>query len=285
MRSPGPDAYPSFDAQAAGYDRRAGLPPEAASSVAAAVVEIAGIGAGHLLIEVGAGTGQIGSRLIAEAAAAPVTGRWRYTGLDLSLGMLAAFRARLGRRPEQTAAALLLQADGTARWPFPERSTRAVFSSRAVHHLDPGHAAAETARLAHPAGAVVLLGRVRRTDKSVRTALRREMRRRLAAAGHAGRDAGGRRERFLAACCGRGAELIETRIVSRWLVTTSARRSLDAWAGKPGLAGTDPPAAVKDRVLAELVEWAEAELGGVDREHESEEAYVLEGARWPGEGA
>lgn len=282
MRSPGPDAYPSFDAQAAGYDRRAGLPPGVAAAVAAAVVEIAGCGPADLLVEVGAGTGQIGARLIAEAAGAPASRRWRYAGLDLSLGMLAAFRGRL----DEGSPALLLQADGTAPWPFRDRSARAVLSSRAIHHLDPEHAAAETARLAHPAGAVVLIGRVRRTEESVRTALRREMRRRLAAAGHAGRDAGGRRERFLAACCGRGAELIETRIVSGWTVTTSARRSLDAWAGKPGLAGTDPPAAVKDRVLAELAEWAGTAFGGLDREHESEEAYVLEGARWPaGKGA
>lgn len=273
VRTAEPAAYPSFDDQAAGYDRRAGLPPEVAAAVAGAVVELAGLCPGQLLVEIGAGTGQLGIRLVAGAAAAGA----RYAGLDLSLGMLAGFR----RRSPTSSAHLLLQADGRASWPLGAGCARAVFSSRAIHHLDPAHAAAETARLADRSGAVVLIGRVRRDPDSVRSVLRREMRRRLAGAGHTGRDADGRRDRFLAACCGAGAELIETRIVSRWPVATSARRSLDAWAGKPGLAGTDPPAAVKRRVLGELAEWAEAAFGGLDREHRSEETYSLEGARLP----
>jgi hypothetical protein len=174
-----------------------------------------------------------------------------------------------------------VRADGRATWPLGDGCARAVFSSRAIHHLDPDHAAGETARVARRSGAVVLIGRVRRDPESVRSVLRREMRRRLGGTGHPGRDAGGRRDRFLAACCGAGAELIETRIVSRWPVATSVRRSLDAWAGKPGLAGTDPPAAVKASVLDELAEWAEEAFGGLDREHWSEETYVLEGARLP----
>jgi SAM-dependent methyltransferase len=273
MRSPEPLPYPSFDAQSAGYDRRAGLPAGVPAAVAAVVAGIAELGRGNLLVEIGAGTGQIGGRLSTAAAAAGA----RFAALDLSFGMLAGFRGRLagGGTP------LLLQADGSASWPFGDGSTRALFSSRAIHHLDPGHAAAEAARLAQPSGAVVLLGRVGRDPESPSSALRREMRRRLAAAGCPPRDAGGRRERFLVACCGRGAELIETRIVSRWPVATSARRSLDAWAGKPGLAGTDPPAAVKRRVLGELAEWAAAAFDGLDREDESEEAYLLEGARFP----
>ena len=255
-----PVSYPSFDAQAARYDRRTGLPSGVAAAVATAVAEVAALEPGDLVVELGAGTGQIGVRLARPPA--------RYAGFDLSLGMLAVFRDRLGRLGAPGGGAgdrppLVLQADGAARWPFPDGSARAVYASRAVHHLDPEHAAAEAARLAHPSGAVLLIGRVRRDPEAMRSALQREMRQRLAA------------------CCERGAELIETRIVSTWRVASTARRSLTAWAGKPGLAGTDPPPEVKSLVLEELAAWAADALGGLDRVHECDESYALEGIRFP----
>ena len=273
-----PVSYPSFDAQAARYDRRTGLPSGVAAAVATAVAEVAALEPGDLVVELGAGTGQIGVRLARPPA--------RYAGFDLSLGMLAVFRDRLGRLRAPGGGAgdrppLVLQADGAARWPFPDGSARAVYASRAVHHLDPEHAAAEAARLAHPSGAVLLIGRVRRDPEAMRSALQREMRRRLAASGVAARDPGRRQERLLAACCERGAELIETRIVSTWRVASTARRSLTAWAGKPGLAGTDPPPEVKSLVLEELAAWAADALGGLDRVHECDESYALEGIRFP----
>jgi len=280
MAAPDPARFPAFDAQAAGYDRRAGLPPGVADAVAAAVAELAVLGSGDLVVELGAGTGQIGARLGRRGGREAA----RYAGFDLSLGMLAVFRARLAGEAEVAATAarpLLVQADGGARWPFADGSARAVFASRAIHHLDPEHAAAEAARLAHPAGAVLLIGRVRRDPGGLRAALRREMRRRLAASGFPARDPDRRRERLLAVCCGRGAELIETRIVSRWQAAATARGALADWAGKPGLAGTDPPPEVKSRVLAEVAGWAASRWGDVDREHQGEEAFALDGVRFP----
>ena len=78
----------TFDAQAADFDRRAGLPAGAARRIAAAVMELAPAGRG-VLLDLGAGTGQIGEHL---SRGARGTG---YVGLDLSGPMLDVFR-RMG---------------------------------------------------------------------------------------------------------------------------------------------------------------------------------------------
>src|SRR5437588_13031152 len=75
-----------FDAQAPGFDRRAGLPADAARAVARAVLEIAAAGPDDLLVELGAGTGEIGEHLIDSI---------RYVGIDRSAAMLERFTEKL----------------------------------------------------------------------------------------------------------------------------------------------------------------------------------------------
>ena len=69
----------------------------------------------------------------------------------------------------------------------------------------------------------------------------------------------------------------------RWPVRPSPRESLERWRGKVGLGGSVLPAGMQDEVLAELGAWAAATFGDLDRMQASEEAYVLEGVRLPGE--
>jgi hypothetical protein len=80
-----------FDAQAPGFDRRAGLPADAAISVARAVLDIAAAGPEELLVELGAGTGEIGQHLI---------GPMCYVGIDRSARMLKLFRQKLAGADE-----------------------------------------------------------------------------------------------------------------------------------------------------------------------------------------
>jgi 16S rRNA A1518/A1519 N6-dimethyltransferase RsmA/KsgA/DIM1 with predicted DNA glycosylase/AP lyase activity len=54
---------PSFDEQAESFDQRAGLPATVPNSIAKELVRLAQIGAGDVVLEVGAGTGQIGLAL------------------------------------------------------------------------------------------------------------------------------------------------------------------------------------------------------------------------------
>src|SRR5262245_15692970 len=74
------DATPElFDGQAGLFERRAGLPETVCRVIAKKVIEIGEAEAGDLIVEIGAGTGQIGQWF-----EAPV----RYAGFDLSAGML-----------------------------------------------------------------------------------------------------------------------------------------------------------------------------------------------------
>jgi SAM-dependent methyltransferase len=257
-----------FDAQAEAYDGRAGLPPGVAEAVARAVVEAVPVRAGEAVLEIGAGTGEIGARL----AGQPV----RYVGLDLSGGMLGQGRRRFA---VEAVPGLLLRADGRARWPARDGAVAAVFSSRAIHWLVPEHAAAEAVRVLGPGGALVL-GQVRRAASALRSRLRRRMRDALRARGLRPRDGAERRRRLLALLGAGGAPEPAERLVARWPVAPTAREALGSWAGKPGLAGLDLPPEVKAEVLDEVAGWAAAAFGGLDAPERSEEAYVLEVA-WP----
>jgi SAM-dependent methyltransferase len=265
-----------YDRQADGFDRRTGLDEAVCRGAARAVVELSGAEPGDLVVEAGAGTGLIGAWLARE----PV----RYLGFDFSPSMLGAFRGKLEaleRAGPAPARGSLLCADGEATWPLADRTARAVFSSRAIHLLDPEHVTAELFRLAAPPGAALLVGRVRREEGAVRSRMARELRTRLRARGLAPLAGEGRGRELLEACRRRGAEPLAPRVVGRWAVSATARESLASWSGKPGLAGTRPDRAAREEVLAGLAAWAEGELGGLDRPQVSEEAYVIEGVHLP----
>ena len=266
---------PPFDAQAARFDRRVGLSEEMCREIAGAVEALGQVRPGDLVVDVGAGTGEIGTWIGRPPA--------RYLGFDLSGGMLEVFRKRLDsdRATRRGGARLLLRADGDREWPIQGGAARVVFSSRAIHLMEADHVVRQFARLAHPEGAALLVGRVRRSKDSVKTRMRDEMRRRLRSHGLAGREVDRNRRRILEACLRRPAEAIEPLVVSRWTVSASPQQSIESWQQKRGLAGVDPPPATKREILEELRSWAQEIFGGLDVEIASEEAYVLEGVRLP----
>ncbi|MBV9210059.1 MAG: hypothetical protein JOZ52_05490, partial [Acidobacteria bacterium] len=106
-----------FDPQAAAFERRTGFPAELCREIARAVIEIGAAREGDLLVELGAGTGQIG--------------QWfdetiRYVGLDLSAGMLSEFLKHLGGDVGRRA---IVRADANATWPLMSGAARVFFSS------------------------------------------------------------------------------------------------------------------------------------------------------------
>ncbi len=254
----------SFDAQAAEFDRRVGLPEEYCRGIAAAVLSLAGAEAGDRVVEIGAGTGMMGRWFLNH----PV----RYVGLDLSRGMLDVFRRRAPRSP----APPLVQADGARPWPLPDGSVSAVFSSRAIHLLPLDHVVEELYRVRRP-GAACVLGWVEREPESVKHRMSREMQRRLRERGFPARTAGSRR--VLAACRERGARDLPKTAVARWPVRHTPRQSLDDWWSKEGLGGIVLPPGVQEEVLTELEAWAVEAFGGLDAARETADAYVLEGVR------
>jgi hypothetical protein len=174
-----------------------------------------------------------------------------------------------------------VQADANATWPFADGAAGVIFGSRAVHLLEHEHVAAELFRLASPAGACVILGRVERTPGSVKERMAREMNERLRRRGLKGRR-GERRNRKLFESCERlGAEVLEPVPVVTWGSSASPRQSLDSWRSLTGLGGLPVSAETRAEILAELEVWAAEEFGGLDRVSEFEETYVLSPLRVP----
>lgn len=258
-----PGSPTPFDDQAAGFDRRVGLPEADCRVIAATVLGLGESRPRDRVVEIGAGTGMIGRWFLNY----PV----RYVGIDLSRGMLEKFR----RRAEK---ARLIQADGAQTWPLPDRSVRIVFSSRAIHLLPLEHVVREIFRIGVP-GAACVLGWVQRQPDSIKARMSREMQRRLRERGFAARSAGSRR--VLDAFRGQGARELERTVVARWPARHTPRQSLDDWSSKEGLGGIVLPPGIQDEVLSELADWAEETFGGLATGRETEEEYVLESVRLP----
>jgi ubiquinone/menaquinone biosynthesis C-methylase UbiE len=260
-----------YDDQATRFDERAGVPSDAAQGIADALAEIVGTVDGRRWLEVGAGTGALSLPLLR----LPI----RYTGFDRSPAMLQVFRERVEAAGLD---ASLHVADGNARWPAEDASVDVIFSARALHHLDAAHAAAETRRVIAASGGWLILGRVRRPPDSVKSVLRRQMRRLLEAEGFAPRSHEARAGAVFAALEQAGGERMEPRVAARWTRPHRPADSIAAWAEKAGLAGIEVPDAVKARVLAGLRAWAAAELGHPDEPREQEETFELDAVRIPG---
>jgi hypothetical protein len=156
-----------------------------------------------------------------------------------------------------------------------------VFGSRSLHWLDPEHVASECHRVRAPAGCALLIGRVRRERDHIAARLRRRMHELLEATGHMPRRSEAATRALVDACARVGARPIETIEVARWTTTPSPRELLDAWRSKPGLAGLDVPAGVRNHVLDELESWTTSYIGPIDTPHPGAERYLLEGAAFP----
>jgi ubiquinone/menaquinone biosynthesis C-methylase UbiE len=259
-----------YDDQAAGFDERAGVPQDAAEAVAAALSDIVGPVEGQRWLEVGAGTGALSVPLLR----LPI----RYTAFDQSPGMLEVFRERVDAAGLTTE---LHVADGNGRWPADDASVDVVFSARALHHLDPEHAAGETRRVLRTTGGWLVLGRVRRPPDSPKSVLRRQMRRMLQAQGFDGRSHEARAGAVFAALEQAGGRRMEPRVAARWTGTHRPADSIASWEGKSGLAGIDVPSEVKARVLADLRDWALAEYGDPHQPLAQEESFELDAIRLP----
>ena len=254
-----------FDAQARGFDLRAGLPDGAARAVARAVLETAGVGPDDLLVELGAGTGEVGRHLIESI---------RYVGIDRSKVMLELFRERLaggeGGRVQ------LSRTDANCPWPVDDASAAVVFASRVAHLLDAEHMMAELQRVGRP-GCHFLVGRVVRDPDGVKSRLRRHRRVLLRQEGVAPRDAEETTKRASRELAVHGAVRMEPRVVATWTANASVGEILDAWRVVGAIGGKQLSAATRERVLSDVERWAVREFGDLGEVAAWEERYVLDG--------
>jgi ubiquinone/menaquinone biosynthesis C-methylase UbiE len=254
-----------YEDQAAGFDERAAIPAEAVDSMAAAIVEMAGLQQGDTLLEIGPGTGMLSLSLIRQSI--------RYIGFDRSPAMIAVFREKV---EEARLGAELLVADGNGRWPVEDGSVATIFSARAIHHVDADHVAAETGRVLRPEGGWLIVGVVRRPSDSVKLAFRRQMWKLLEEEGYGSRSHDTHAKMLFPALEAIGGERAEPRLVARWIRRQSPLDWFTAWQGKKGLAGYDIPKEVKERVLSRLHAWAEERHGNLEAPLDQEEYIELE---------
>jgi SAM-dependent methyltransferase len=258
-----------FEAQARGFDARAGLPAGVPEAVAKAVLEIAGVGPEDLLVELGAGTGEIGQYLI---------GSIRYVGIDRSRTMLELFGAKLASADDDRVR--LSRTDADQPWPVADASAAVVFASRVAHLLDGTRMLAELQRVLR-SGGHFLLGRVIRDPAGAKSRLRRRRQLLLGERGVAPRDAEKASEHAIRELVGGGAVRVEPRVVATWTATASVGEILDDWREVGAMGGKQLSAATRDNVLTDVEAWAARELGDPDEIMSWDERYEISGARMP----
>jgi SAM-dependent methyltransferase len=257
----------TFDEQALRYDARVGLPEPVATAVARAIVERAGAGADDLVLEVGAGTGEIGAHL----ARLPV----RYVGLDASAAMLDVFRARAADGSPS-----LIVADGDRPWPLPDGSATVVFASRVIHLLQPDHVVRETLRVCRPAG-LLILGRVVRDRDGIAERLRRRRLELLAAAGISARQGEAGTRRVIAGVVAHGGVSLGRQIVAAWISETTPAAVLADWESLARMGSVAVDAEIRDTILDTLRDWASTEFGDLDRSQASPAHFAFDIVRVP----
>lgn len=257
----------SFDEQARDFEARAGLTDDVEARIAAAVLAFGAATEGDLVVEIGAGTGEIGAALVRS----PI----RYLGLDRSAAMLDEFRPRI----PAGAKAELKTADANAAWPVADGAAKIVFGSRVFHLLDIAHAVAEARRVLGPGG-VLVSGRVQRDPASPKTRARKKMHALLAEAGFAPRRTDQLRKQVLETAERLGGVRLEPVAAASWPVTAAAADSIAGWRRKDSMGGLTPPPAVKAEVLAALEAWAKQEFGDPAAPVATTETYILEGVRF-----
>jgi len=257
----------TFDEQAPRYDSRVGLPESVGATVAREIVTWAALQPGDRVLELGAGTGEIGAHL----ARLPV----RYVGIDNSAPMLQVFREKLGEWP-----VTLLLADASQAWPLDDASVSVVFASRVIHLLDANHVARETFRVCRPGG-WLMLGRVLRDDDGVKERLRRrrlELLRQAGVGSPRGREGG---RRVVEQCQLAGGESMGRHVVAEWSAVTTPAEVIAGWTSltRAGSVAVNP--ARRQEILEELQAWARAELGDLDRPETGQERYAVDLIRAP----
>ena len=256
-----------FDVQAPTFDERAGIPADAAEAIADAVMGFGPcVDGSRGVLEVGAGTGEVGRHLSTRAG--------RYMGLDLSRPMLEVFASKV---TDGNGARVLVEADADADWPLRDRSVSVVFASRAAHLLAAGHVVHEVGRVCARPGWFIV-GRVERSG--IKETLRRQREAMLIDRGvPAGRSGLRRTRALLETFAAVGAIAQPARTVASWTSTTTAEEVIAAWEPMAAMAGQPVDAGTRADVLAQLRRWARQELGDLERPQTYGEHYTLEGVR------
>ena len=237
-----------YDQQASVFDQRVGLSLPRCKQVVATIEQLCGFNQQATLIEMGCGTGELGLLLAAHFK--------RYVGIDFSLAMLKQYKSR-----DQTDSIPLIQADGNATWPVANQQADIIFSSRAIHWIDPMHTVNEIYRIANNKHALLIIGRVERARDSWESQLRKQCHQLLKQHHLTPLDGGQHLTKLCERFRDKNAEIQSPQVVYQWQQERSYQQSLHDWVMKTGLAGTTPSAAIKQKILTKLEAWAVSTFG------------------------
>lgn len=257
-----------FDAQAHLYDQRTRLDEAAGRAVAGSVLDIAG-GMAVTVVEIGAGTGELGRHF----AAMPC----RYVGLDLSRAMLAVFRAKLVDGEAETS---VIQTDCNDTWPIRDSAADAVLASRVVHLLDGKCFAREAQRVCRP-GAHLVIGRVEHDAAGLRGQLRRMRRRLLEERGVVQRSGGEGGRQVIEHCVAAGAQLLQRKEIAAWVRTVCVGEVIDGWDAAAGWADGTPGARVHAEVQALMRAWSTQQYSSLSYSEPCTQRYNIDTVRFP----
>lgn len=233
-------AAQDFDAVAPDFDRHRAVPESAAKAVRAAV--LAQLAPRPRLLDLGAGSGRIGWPFVAADD--------DYVGVDLSFGMLRAFK-------ERQRAAALAQADGCAL-PFRDRSFDAVLLVQIFGGLQRWRALIdETLRVLRPRSPL-MLGRAVTPGDGIDSSMKRQLAAiiREPAAGKPNTRAAA--ELYLEETARATVEIDAV----QWTVTRRPRDFLDRHGGGARFAKLPPD--LRARALSQLADWAADTFGSLD---------------------
>ena len=240
-----------FDAVAPKFDCYRALPDGAAMAVRAAVLDR--LAPRPRVLDLGAGSGRVGWPF--------VRAHDDYIGVDLSFGMLQAFKARAPN-------AALAQADGGAL-PFAGRAFDAVLLVQIFGGLTNWRALIDEARRVLRPGGALMLGRTLTPEDGVDAAMKRHLSAILgehATPRHNTREQAELRLEEMACA----VTQIEA---ARWQTDRGPRAFLDRHAG--GARFSQLPPAVRDDALRQLAAWAVEQYGSLDARFTETHRFTL----------
>lgn len=253
-----------FEKQAPSYDHRVGLPPSVAEEIARTVIRLPKDLPLINLLEIGAGTGEIGCEII------PLVNT--YTAIDNSPGMLQQFRQRC---QEKKVSGTIIQADGNLSWPVQPGAINLIFSSRALHLLNFEHVTKEINRLSQNTDLWLLIGKVKKAPDSVPAIMRRTMRQFLKNQGIEGLSGKKHKEQLVQYFVEKGATSWQNIKVASWQKNYAPIQSINAWRNKSGLAGTNISPELKTLVLDQVEAWAGTYFEDIQKALPVEYTYEL----------
>jgi ubiquinone/menaquinone biosynthesis C-methylase UbiE len=248
-----------YDAIAPSFEHQRALPAGAAEAIREAVLASLGAASRPRLLDLGAGTGRIGWPFVAASD--------DYIGVDLSLGMLRAFRQRIDRE----CTACLIQADGGAL-PFPDAAFDAVLLVQVFGGARGWRPILVEARRVLRAAGALVVGRTVAPSDGIDARMRQRLASIVDAMGvppYRTRSGDEARNQLAAA-----AQSVESVVAAQWQAERTVRGFVERH--RTGVRFAALPEPIRTAAMRQLSDWATATFGSLDAPFTEPYAFELQ---------